>query len=48
MSTPTNLSEQHRQTQREKPLVNAITNNVTVNQVANIILHWGGTPGDVR
>ena len=44
MSTPTNLSEQHRQTQREKPLVNAITNNVTVNQVANIILHWGGLP----
>lgn len=33
------------------PLVNAITNDVTVNQVANIILHWGGLPvmsDDVR
>ena len=33
------------------PLVNAITNDVTVNQVANVILHWGGLPvmsDDVR
>lgn len=26
------------------PLVNAVTNNVTVNDVAQIILHWGGLP----
>jgi len=28
----------------ESPLVNAITNAVTVNDVAQIILHWGGLP----
>lgn len=27
-----------------KPLVNSITNAVTVNDVANITLHWGGLP----
>ena len=27
-----------------KPLVNALTNNVTVNDVAQVILHWGGLP----
>jgi len=26
------------------PLVNALTNNVTVNDVAQVILHWGGLP----
>ncbi|CAI50117.1 hydroxyethylthiazole kinase [Natronomonas pharaonis DSM 2160] len=26
------------------PLVNSVTNNVTVNDVANITLHWGGLP----
>ncbi len=26
------------------PLVNAITNDVTVNDVAQVILHWGGLP----
>jgi hydroxyethylthiazole kinase len=26
------------------PLVNALTNEVTVNQVANVVLHWGGLP----
>ncbi len=26
------------------PLINAVTNNVTVNDVANITLHWGGLP----
>lgn len=26
------------------PLVNAITNDVTVNEVANVILHWGALP----
>ena len=26
------------------PLVNAVTNNVTVNDVAQVILHWGGLP----
>ncbi|MFC5972218.1 hydroxyethylthiazole kinase [Halomarina salina] len=26
------------------PLVNALTNEVTVNAVANVILHWGGLP----
>lgn len=26
------------------PLVNAVTNNVTVNDVAQTILHWGGLP----
>ncbi|MDQ2054151.1 hydroxyethylthiazole kinase [Halobellus sp. H-GB7] len=33
------------------PLVNAITNDVTVNAVANVILYWGGLPvmsDDVR
>ena len=28
----------------ESPLINAITNAVTVNDVAQIILHWGGLP----
>ncbi|AFK20362.1 hydroxyethylthiazole kinase [Haloferax mediterranei ATCC 33500] len=27
-----------------QPLVNSVTNNVTVNDVANITLHWGGLP----
>jgi hydroxyethylthiazole kinase len=27
-----------------KPLVNAVTNNVTVNDVAQVVLHWGGLP----
>ncbi|WP_411963927.1 hydroxyethylthiazole kinase [Haloferax sp. YSMS24] len=34
-----------------EPLVNAVTNEVTVNDVANITLHWGGLPvmsDDVR
>jgi hydroxyethylthiazole kinase len=26
------------------PLVNCVTNNVTVNDVANVTLHWGGLP----
>ncbi|MFD1513629.1 hydroxyethylthiazole kinase [Halomarina rubra] len=26
------------------PLVNALTNEVTVNEVANCVLHWGGLP----
>ena len=26
------------------PLVNAVTNNVTVNDVAQVVLHWGGLP----
>ncbi|WP_336001239.1 hydroxyethylthiazole kinase [Halorientalis halophila] len=26
------------------PLVNCITNDVTVNDVANVVLHWGGLP----
>lgn len=26
------------------PLINAVTNNVTVNDVANVTLHWGGLP----
>ncbi|AUV83789.1 hydroxyethylthiazole kinase [Salinigranum rubrum] len=28
----------------DQPLVNALTNEVTVNQVANVILHWGALP----
>ncbi len=28
----------------ESPLVNAVTNDVTVNDVAQVILHWGGLP----
>ena len=35
----------------ESPLVNAVTNDVTVNDVAQTILHWGGLPvmsDDVR
>lgn len=27
-----------------EPLVNAVTNNVTINDVANVTLHWGGLP----
>jgi hydroxyethylthiazole kinase len=27
-----------------EPLINAVTNSVTVNDVANITLHWGGLP----
>jgi hydroxyethylthiazole kinase len=30
--------------QAGSPLVNAVTNNVTVNDVAQVILHWGGLP----
>ena len=26
------------------PLINSVTNNVTVNDVANVTLHWGGLP----
>lgn len=29
---------------REQPLVNSLTNAVTVNDVANVTLHWGGLP----
>jgi hydroxyethylthiazole kinase len=28
----------------QQPLVNALTNAVTVNQVANVVLHWGALP----
>jgi hydroxyethylthiazole kinase len=28
----------------ESPLINALTNDVTVNDVAQVILHWGGLP----
>lgn len=27
-----------------EPLINALTNEVTVNGVTNIALHWGGLP----
>jgi hydroxyethylthiazole kinase len=30
--------------EEDQPLVNALTNEVTVNQVANVILHWGALP----
>jgi len=44
--------ETARATVRETaPLVNALTNEVTVNDVANVTLHWGGLPvmsDDVR
>lgn len=34
-----------REAVRERePLVNAVTNEVTVNDVANVIRHWGGLP----
>ncbi|MFT4964190.1 MAG: hydroxyethylthiazole kinase, partial [Halobacteriales archaeon] len=26
------------------PLVNALTNDVSINDVAQVILHWGGLP----
>lgn len=35
----------------QQPLINALTNEVTVNDVANVALHWGGLPvmsDDVR
>ena len=38
------LKEIVRRTRREQPLVHAITNNVTVNDCANIILAAGGAP----
>jgi hydroxyethylthiazole kinase len=30
--------------EESSPLVNAVTNDVTVNDVAQVILHWGGLP----
>jgi hydroxyethylthiazole kinase len=45
------LESMHAAVAAESPLVNSITNNVTVNDVANITLHWGGLPvmsNDVR
>ena len=39
-----NLAESLETVAESSPLVNAVTNNVTVNDVAQIILHWGGLP----
>ncbi len=38
------LSDDLSTVAEQSPLVNAVTNNVTVNDVAQIILHWGGLP----
>jgi hydroxyethylthiazole kinase len=39
-----NLDDALAAVERDRPLINAVTNAVTVNQVANVILHWGGLP----
>lgn len=38
------LSESLESVADESPLVNAVTNTVTINDVAQVILHWGGLP----
>ncbi|RLM53418.1 hydroxyethylthiazole kinase [Halobellus sp. Atlit-31R] len=39
-----NLDRARAAVQETTPLVNALTNEVTVNDVANVTLHWGGLP----
>ncbi|KTG11598.1 hydroxyethylthiazole kinase [Haloprofundus marisrubri] len=36
--------ELHSTVEAQTPLINALTNEVTVNDVANCTLHWGGLP----
>lgn len=43
MSEP-DLSEALDSIAESEPLINAVTNDVTVNDVANVTLHWGGLP----
>jgi hydroxyethylthiazole kinase len=38
------LHDARRAVCEAKPLVNALTNEVTVNDVANVTFHWGGLP----
>ncbi|SHH01252.1 hydroxyethylthiazole kinase [Halobaculum gomorrense] len=38
------LSKARAAVRETTPLVNAVTNEVTVNDVANVTLHWGGLP----
>ena len=44
MSPPDDLGAPLAAVESGSPLVNALTNDVTVNEVANVILHWGGLP----
>ncbi|MDQ2074492.1 hydroxyethylthiazole kinase [Haloarcula sp. H-GB4] len=41
---PVELDADMETVAEESPLVNAVTNDVTVNDVAQTILHWGGLP----
>lgn len=44
-SAPTvDLGSARTAVRKATPLVNALTNEVTVNDVANVTLHWGGLP----
>ena len=42
--TSLDLTQARTAVQEKTPLVNALTNKVTVNDVANVTLHWGGLP----
>lgn len=51
MSLDASLAESLSAVREASPLVHCITNDVTVSQVANVVLHWGGLPvmaDDVR
>jgi len=38
------LAESVRTVRETEPLVQSLTNTVTINDVANVTLHWGGLP----
>lgn len=44
MTPDVNLADALSTVRQEQPLVNCLTNAVTVNEVANVTLHWGGLP----
>lgn len=44
MTPDANLEEALSTVRAEQPLVNCLTNAVTVNEVANVTLNWGGLP----
>lgn len=44
MTVDANLADAVSTVREEQPLVNCLTNVVTVNEVANVTLNWGGLP----
>ncbi len=44
MTTDFTVAESLERIAAEQPLINCVTNAVTVNDVANVTLHWGGLP----